>query len=273
MNIFDIHTHIFPEKIADRAVHAIGEFYHLPMEGGGCSRGLLYHGQHIGTRGYAVCSVATSPHQAGHINDFIAAEVAAHPEFVGFATLHPAMADPQAELERVLKLGLKGIKLHPDQQQFYIDDPAAMEIYRLAERYKLPVLLHMGDETRDYSLPIRLARVLERFADLCVIAAHLGGYRHWEEADRYLGGTNVYFDTSSSLAFLPPEKAADLICRHGTHKVLFGTDYPLWHPEEELARFLALPLTPHQQADILWNNAAALLQFTPPEEHKKTAHP
>jgi len=257
--IFDAHAHIFPEGIAHRAVDAVGEFYHLPMRGGGTSEQLLRLGGEAGVGGYLVQAVATTPHQVSSINDFIAKEAAAHREYVGFMTLHPAMDAPEAEIERAAGLGLCGIKLHPDFQVFDIDAPRALPIYREAERRGLPILMHMGDERRDFSAPRRLAAVLERFPGLRVIAAHLGGYRHWKEAQDCLTGSGALFDTSSSLAFLPPEEAAALIDAYGTERVLFGTDYPMWDPATELTRFLALPLKPAQQRRILWDNAATLL--------------
>ena len=45
-----------------------------------------------------------------------------------------------------------------------------------------------------------------------------------------------------------------VIHRYGASRVFFGTDYPMWKPEEELARFRALPLTPEEQEMILHKN-------------------
>lgn len=53
------------------------------------------------------------------------------------------------------------------------------------------------------------------------------------------GRPNVWVDTSSSLYALEPEEAARIIRRYGTDRAFFGTDYPMWDPEEEMARFPA----------------------------------
>ena len=50
------------------------------------------------------------------------------------------------------------------------------------------------------------------------------------------------------------EKAKELIVAYGTERVLFGTDYPMWTPEEEIARFMALPLTDEEREMILHEN-------------------
>ena len=52
-----------------------------------------------------------------------------------------------------------------------------------------------------------------------------------------------------------------MIERHGVDKVLFGTDYPMWDPAEELKRFLQIPLSEEERAAILYENAAKLLKL------------
>ena len=65
-------------------------------------------------------------------------------------------------------------------------------------------------------------------------------------------------DSSSSLFALSPEEAAALVRLYGADRVLFGVDYPMWTPGEELNRFLALPLTEEERERVLYKNAAAL---------------
>ena len=127
--ITDAHAHIFPPKIAQKAVGSIGDFYHIPMSHPGSPEALLQSGAAIGTRKYLVCSTATRPAQVVSINDFIQNCCQQHKELLGFATLHPAFEDIPGEVSRVAGLGLRGVKLHPDFQQFCIDDPAAFPIY------------------------------------------------------------------------------------------------------------------------------------------------
>lgn len=258
--IADAHCHIFPPKIAQKAVASIGSFYENAMLGTGLADDLLTSGATIGVEKYLVCSTATRPGQVRSINDFIFEECHKHQEFVGFATLHPQYEDVAGELARIVELGLRGIKLHPDFQEFDIDDPCAMELYRGAQQAGLPILFHMGDVRYDYSAPLRLANVAKAFPGLTCIAAHFGGYQRWEDAQRYLGlQPNIYYDTSSSLFVLSPDDALRLIEHFGADRFLFGTDYPMWLHQQELERFLALPLTEEQREDIFWNNFERLL--------------
>lgn len=258
--IIDVHNHIFPGKIMHKAVESIGHFYSTSMEGAGSAEDLLLSGAKIGVSRYVVHSAATTPGQVRHINDFIYEQAASHPEFIGFATLHPFMEGLEEEVERVLALGFKGVKLHSDFQQFNLDDPRAMGLYEAIEG-RMVLLLHMGDKTKDFSAPRRLVPVLERFPRLQVIAAHFGGYNAWAESKRHLVGRQVYFDTSSSLFKLSPQEAVDMMRAHGVDKMLYGTDYPMWTHEEELNRFLALDLTEEERNMVFYGNAAKLLDL------------
>jgi predicted TIM-barrel fold metal-dependent hydrolase len=196
--------------------------------------------------------------QVKRINDYVSNVIKAHDELVGFGTLHPKLSDIDQEVERIISLGLKGIKLHPEFQGFTINEEDMMPLYSAIEG-KLPVLIHMGDENRDSSSPVRLSGILDRFPRLVVIAAHFGGYQMWKESSECLIGRNVFMDTSSSLAYLEPERAVDMIRRHGVHKMLFGSDYPMWDHTEELERFLQLELTEQERRAILYDNGYRLL--------------
>lgn len=256
--IIDAHCHIYPQKIAAKAVAAIGNFYDIKMSEDGTADSLIREGREIGVEKYVVHSTATTVHQVRSINEYIFGEMLLHPEFVGFMTLHNEMTEEAIEEEVALALsrGMKGVKLHPDFQKFNIDD--AENIYRVTKG-RLPVLLHMGDKRYDFSSPERLCRMAEKYPEQVFIGAHFGGYSVWDKVECLKDLPNVYFDTSSSLWFLDKGKAADLIHRFGHKRYFFGTDFPMWKHAEELRRFLALDLTEEEREDVLYNNAATLL--------------
>ncbi len=259
--IIDSHAHIFPAKIAEKAVAGIGQFYtQLTMEMDGTVETLIENGKKNGIGKFLVQSVATTPAQVESINDFIAQSVKEHPdEFIGFATIHPDYPDLKAEIDRVIGMGLKGIKLHPDFQRFNIDCDRAMELFGLIEG-KLTVLIHMGDYRYEFSKPERLARVMDKYPKLKVIGAHFGGWSEWDDAvDCLAGRENLWVDTSSSLYAFEPEHAKELIYKFGVDKVLFGTDFPMWEASGELERFNRIPLTDEEREMILHKNAEKLL--------------
>jgi hypothetical protein len=258
MPVIDAHTHIYPVKIAAKASAGTGNFYDIPMAHDGTAAKLLETGKKAGIDRFVIHSVATSPEQVRSINDFVARAAAEHSEFIGFAAMHQNFADMAGELERVQALGLRGVKMHPDIQRFAVDDREMDRLYGLMEG-KLPLLLHAGDNRYGFSNPVRIARVLDRFPGLDIIAAHFGGYTEWDEAERRLAGRRVWVDTSSSLAFIGAERARRLIGLFGEDRVIFGTDYPMWDAEEEMARFNALNLTPEQREKIMYKNICGLL--------------
>ncbi len=256
----DAHAHIYPAKIAEKATASVGDFYGLRMGYVGLPSVLAEAGGNAGVDRFLVCSVATKAEQVGPIQQFIQSACAQYPQFVGLGAWHPDIADVSGELDNLQRRGLRGVKLHPDFQGFPIDSPAMLPFFQAAAERKLPVLIHMGDSRGDLSSPERLARLLDRAPGLTVIAAHLGGYTQWAQARQWLKGSGVYTDCSSSLAFLSQEEARESFAAFGPERVLFGTDFPMWPVEKELARFFALGLTDEENRQVLSGNFARLFQ-------------
>lgn len=255
--IIDAHCHIFPEQIAGKATESIGHFYEIPMQRMGDPVSLLECGRRAGVSQFLVCSTATAPHQVRAINDYISGQCAEHSEFFGFGSVHPDMENVGDEIEYIRSRGLHGVKLHPDFQRFNIDAPEAYRIYEALG--DLPVLIHMGDARYDYSAPARLVRVLKDFPKLHVMAAHLGGYSAWPDALELLPHRAEYlrFDVSSSLAFISPEYARQMISAYGYENCFWGSDFPMWDHAAELERFFALNLTDGQNRAIFSENFKA----------------
>ena len=263
--IIDIHSHVFPPKIVDRAVESISRFYDLTMNKDGSLQTLMSENEKAGIACSVVFTTATSVSQVSSIHTFIhKMQTASGGHLVGFGTLHPGMTpgEIEAEVENIIALGLRGIKLHPDFQKIPADSKAVFSMARAAAG-KLPILIHAGDYRHSFSHPEQIRKLALAFPDLTVIAAHFGGWSEWHKAPEALAGLpNVYVDTSSSLDFISPEKATELVHRYGADHVLFGTDYPMWGAVEELSRFAKLTLTRQEQRQILYTNAAALLSFS-----------
>lgn len=260
--IIDAHCHIYPDKIAQKASDSTSDFYHMPSRLDGKISTLLDMGEKAGIDHFVVQSVATSPKQVSSINKFIADAVAnSNGKFTGLGTMHPDSEDIEADFNEILNLGLKGVKLHPDIQQFKIDDYRMLKIYELCEG-RLPILMHTGDSRFDYSNPNRMVPIMDIYKNLTVIGAHFGGWSVWEEATKKLSNyENFYVDCSSSFYAITFEKARELIMAYGTKKVLFGTDYPMWLPDLEIERFMQIDLTEQEREDILYNNAAKLFDI------------
>ena len=261
MKIIDFHTHIYPHKIAEKAVSSVSDFYSLKMDGKGFAEDLLGQGGKYDISNFVVCSVAITPAHVETINNYIASECEAHKEFYGFGTMHADYRDKIAEAERLMSLGLKGIKIHPDTQEFNMDDQKMFELYDYLQQNDIPILIHCGDYRYDYSHPRRLKNILQLFPNLTVIGAHFGGWSLFDLAYEYLRNEKCYLDTSSSFSMLGLERAKELIRLYGAERMVFGTDFPMWNTEQELDNFMALGLNNDENELILYKNAQRILKI------------
>ena len=262
MKIFDAHVHVFPEKIAEKATLATGDYYGVKMYSTGNIENIKKELKKGIITKCLIHSTATRADQVSHINDYIARLVSENEEFVGFGTMHADYEDIKGEVERIIKLGLLGIKLHTDFQGFAIDDDSALPIYEAA-RGRIPILFHVGDTKSDLSAPERVAKICEMFPDLTVIAAHLGGYSVWDRAEEALVGKykNLYFDASSSIDFMDSEQAKRIIKNHGTDKILFGSDFPMHNPEGTVKKLLDMGFSKKDNEKMFYKNAEKLLKI------------
>jgi predicted TIM-barrel fold metal-dependent hydrolase len=267
--IIDIHTHTYPNAIAERAKVALEHFYEFTCEGDGTVDDLAESSEKAGVSGMLLLSVATNVKQIKNVNLWAASAkadlVARGFEAAAFGGIHQDCPDMAAELDHIKELGLSGIKIHPDIQGVDIDDRRMYELYSLIEG-ELPIYFHMGDNRPQYrfSEAQRLIKIMKEFPRLKVIAAHFGGYCAWEQSKELIraGGENIMFDTSSALWAMTPEDADKLVGILGVEHLMFGTDYPVMHAENELKLFMKLKLTESERQDILYNNAKSFIQFT-----------
>lgn len=261
MKLFDIHTHVYPDNIAQKATDSVKQFYKIGGAGmSGTVDMLLDRGKQAGIDRFLILPVAIRPDRAQGINDFILQQTQLHPEFVGFGTVHAGTEGLTDEVHRIMNMGLRGIKIHPDSQRFHIDDPRLYAMYEAIEG-RIPIMLHMGDQRYDYSHPVKLRKILDQFPRLQAIAAHFGGYSMYETAYELLKDTECIFDISSSMMFMGdgiPEKYINL---YGAERMAYGTDYPLWDPVQEVERFRQLKLTDEQFEQIAWKTAYRFLKL------------
>ena len=265
MKIFDIHTHVYPDAIAEKAVAALGKFYNFVPQGKGTYDDMTEADRKSKVSGFLVFSVATNAHQIHRVNECLIETMKRGREdgfeAYAFGGMHQDCDDMEAEINYAINGGLCGIKIHPDIQGEDIDSRKFYPLYEIAEG-RFPIYFHMGDDRPQYrfSSAYKLKKVLSDFPRLKVVAAHLGGYKAGDD-ERFLfcGNENVYYDTSSALWYLSPGQAEQIIGRLGYGRVMFGTDYPVMKPEAELMLFDRLRLPDKVKEDILYNNAIRFL--------------
>ena len=260
MPIVDAHVHIYPEKIAARAVESVGDFYNIEMDGGGTADTYAELMPEAGITHAIVHSVAVKPKTVESINNFIIESCQKNPGYIGFMAMHPDYENPQAEIDRCLAAGLRGMKIHPDTQYVNADDPRMMEIYAMLEG-RGGLILHAGDYRYDYSHPRRIKNICRTFPNLKVNAAHFGGWSVPDLAVEYMEDETCFMDCSSSFFILGRRRAKELINLYGADRILFGSDFPMWSPVAELEFLRSLELTDAQMEQICWRNAERFVEM------------
>lgn len=264
--IFDMHTHAYPDNIADKARINLGKFYDLHINHSPTMQALTDMQKNSGSSGFCLFSVATSPEQVIKINNWLYESKINYSsenfKIECFASMHQDVDDKDklTEVERVIKLGFKGIKIHPDIQQVDADSEKLFALYEAIEG-RISLYLHAGDARYNFSLPEKIIKIKKRYPNLKIIAAHLGGYQKWDSFEEMYGGKNIYIDTSSALWAMDLERAREIILNYDTDKIFFATDYPVMSIEEELALLQKLELNDDVLEKILFKNAANFFEI------------
>ncbi len=189
------------------------------------------------------------------VNDWSAKYCSAAPDrLIAFGGVLPGtVPDPGAEVDRLAKLGIRAIKMHPSHQALSPND------------YGMPVMIHTGTSIfpgarNAYAQPMLADDVGVDFPDLVVILAH-GGRPLWMNEAFFLvrRHKNMYMDISG----IPPQKLMEYFPRieDVADKVLWGTDWPgpgVPAIKGNIEKFKALPFGATAKRKILYDNAARL---------------
>jgi hypothetical protein len=206
------------------------------------------------------------------VNDWVAGYCKADPKrLIAFGSVHPKYAaDSGREVDRLAKIGIRGLKVHPSHQLFspnaYRDGLAPLAaIYERAQASGLPVMIHTGTSifpgARNlHAQPMLADDVGVDYPDLVIILAH-GGRPLWMSEAFFLvrRHKNMFMDVSG----IPPQKLMEYFPRleEISDKVLFGTDWPgpgVPEVRGNIEKFLALPISDAAKRRIAYDNAARL---------------
>lgn len=259
MKLIDFHTHIYPDAVAKKATRSVEEFYDAEALCIGTKDELTRRMAEAGVSVSVILPVAVKPSAVCHINDFVFNTCKEDNSFIPCGTVHAAMDSIEEEAQRIINLGLHGIKLHPDTQLFGIDDERMFPVYDIIQG-KIPLIVHSGDPRFNYSHPSRLRRVMENFPSLICVAAHFGGWSMPEEGLKNLKDKeNCFVDISSSFDWNEQEVLKEAVFAYGEDRVLFGSDFPLGSPLKEKENLLGMGLPDDVTEKIAYKNAEKLL--------------
>jgi predicted TIM-barrel fold metal-dependent hydrolase len=262
--IIDFHTHIYPDHLAARTLSAVRKRAGIRSHTDGTLKGLLGSMEAAGIDISVMHSVATRPEQVDYIHDWLPG--IRQPGIHATAATHP---DTGADPDRMRSLkaeGFRGFKVHPDSQEFFVDDRRMYPFYEAARDLGLFILFHAGVDRGlpdpVHATPEGLAKVHRAFPGLVIIAAHMGGESMYRDTERYLLGQDIYLDTSFVLSTMPVDLIKRFMDRHPVERFLFGSDTPWRDQAGELAFFLSLPFIGEEAKEMItYRNAAGLLDL------------
>jgi len=213
-----------------------------------------------------ICNIATNPKQQVNVNNFAIMVNNTYPEFISFGSVHPDSNenDIKSELKRLKNAGIKGIKLHPEYMNKYITDDSYKIIFKTCAELDLIVLTHSGFDYVSIDImrctPYDLSKIIVEYPTLKLVAAHFGGARVWDDAEKYLVGKKIWFDLSTMVAeHMDKPQAYRMANAHDPEKLLFATDMPWSNPIEDINYIKSLNLDNELQKKIFYKNAVKLL--------------
>lgn len=270
--IIDFHTHIFPDSIAEKTISKLSGMIDQHPYTDATLEGLKRSMKESGVDCSIVLPVVTRPAQFESVNAY-AVEISKEPGILSFGGVHPKSENVRGEIDRIVELGLKGIKLHPDFQDTFIEEPCYIELIAYALERGLMVSIHAG---KDEGLPnpihcppdkalYMIQEVQKRVSTERLILAHTGGHCQWDEVEEYLVGQNIFMDISFSRSEIDKEQLTRIIKNHGADRILFGSDSPWDGQKETIDLINSLDLSEEEKEYILGGNAKMLLD----SEHEK----
>ena len=266
--LIDFHVHVFPDNIAERAIDVliknIERAYDIDQKPNydGTRDGLVESMAKNGVDLSVTMPIATSVKQTESINRFAEA-ITDGKKIISFAGIHPYQEDIDRALRDIKERGFKGIKLHPDYQDMFVDDERFIRLVKTAGELGLYTTIHAGKDVGylppNHGSVEHLRGLLNKVDASRVILAHMGGFWQWDEVEEYFVGKDVYFDTAVVSRFITPEQYRRMIINHGADRILFGSDMPWEKPEDTLAFLKKADLSDEETELITHKNAERIL--------------
>ena len=266
--VIDFHTHVFPDKIAERTISLLSSKANIKAHTDGSESGLISSMERAGVDSSVALPVVTAPKQFDSINSFAAAVNEKYKDkerrIISFAGIHPYCEDLEGKMRYIKEQGFLGIKLHPDYQGVFFDDERYIKILTLAEELDLICVTHAGvdggfpgEEVR--CTPSRIKKVLKSAPHSKLVLAHMGSNEMAEEVYETLAGEDVYFDTAYVLRFIGKDLFTKILNKHGADKILFASDTPWASQSEDVNILRSFGLSPEDGEKIFEKNARKLL--------------
>lgn len=259
--IIDGHVHVWPDKIAGRALGAPTPGLRRFGDGTVADAARVLASAGI-DRGICL-AVADTPERLEAANRFVGSLDPG--QFIGFGSIHPGRT-AEENLASLRENGLRGVKVHPLFQDFSLDDRRLWDVLD-ALQGEFVAVFHVGPEHRGgentRATPAMMRAIALNFPRLDIVACHFGGYQVLDEALEYVVGLPVHLDTSwpPGIGTVDRARIRSVIERHGADRIVFATDWPMADPPAEIEAIRSLGLPDEDVEAILGGNFARLLRL------------
>ncbi len=266
--IIDFHTHIFPDKIAQKTIDFLAEKSNGKPWTNGTVDGLYTHVENAGVDVAVTLPVLTKPSQFESVLAFAKAVnerfCERAPKLISFAGIHPECENIPEKMASIKAAGFKGVKIHPDYQGAFIDHDGYIQILTAARDNDLIVVTHAGVDDGFVGEPVKcppelIKKVYDKVGHKKWVLGHLGAHAQWEQVLDIIAGNDLYLDTAFTLHEIDQGLFKKIVEKHGDDKILFATDCP-WQSMNDYVKILndyELPLETKEK--IFYKNAVKLL--------------
>lgn len=280
--IIDFHTHTFPEKIAENTIKKLASEGNIKNYSDGTNIGLKNSMSNAGIDYSVILPIATKPTQTEKINMCAVKinETSSASGLISFGSLHPDNDNYREIIKNAYNSGIKGFKIHPYYQNIRPDDIRILRITETLESYNMITIFHAGLDVgfsdTTMATPATFRRLYDEIKPSRLVLAHTGGFRQWNDVEKYLVGLPIYLDTSFTLGNiegynrirtpLESKRIADeqfirIVKNHGADHILFGSDSPWSSQRESLNLLDNCGITSDELNMIKGENAKRLLRL------------
>ena len=266
--IIDFHTHVFPDKIAEKTISLLSEKGKITPYSSGTVTGLVSEMEKAGVDIAVTLPVLTNPLSFEGVNRF-ANEVNLafkneRRRVISFAGIHPRCEDIDKKMAQIKESGFLGVKIHPDYQDAFITDEGYVRIMECAREYDLIVVTHSGVDAAYRDKPVRctpsLAReLIKKVPYKKFVLAHMGANEMFDEVLSTLCDEDVYFDTALVLRYISDEDFRSILKKHGEDRMLFATDSPWSSLSLDVDRIKSFSLSKETEDKLFFENSRRLL--------------
>ena len=196
----------------------------------------------------------------------------AYPDrFSGLAGVDPTRGVEQLkELDHAVKdLGFVGAHFYPHWFRMPPDSALCYPIYSRCEELGIPIMMQVGQNLiyqKDVRLPsvakpILLDQVAIDFPNLVLIGIHIGVPWTDEMIAMAWKHENVYIGIDAYAPKHLPASLKHYMNSYGSHKVMFGTDWPVIDPERAVSEIHEHALRPESLEKIMRGNAVKVFRL------------